>query len=69
LVPNVDDGSLDPSLRFVPKIATIVPGASGVVPGAKLAALTVPFVNTTGGELAATAGDGVSAVAIRIEYR
>src|SRR6266851_8451049 len=31
-----------PSVKLVPKMATIVPGATGLEPGAKLALLTIP---------------------------
>src|SRR5690348_8077671 len=43
LLPKDDDALLDPSSKFDPKMAAMVPGASGLLPGAKLAPLTTEF--------------------------
>src|SRR5262249_41985899 len=37
-----------PSVKLVPKIAAMLPGASGEVPGAKLALFTTPLAFTVG---------------------
>ena len=47
-LPKQEKAFIEPSSRFVPKMAAMVPAARGVEPGAKLALFTVPEGFTEG---------------------
>src|SRR3972149_6583524 len=47
--PKLENSTVEPSFRLLPKIAAIEPGATGAGLGAKLALLTTPPSFTEGG--------------------